>query len=284
MRIQSFFDRDTATASHIVSDPASRRCAIIDPVLNYDLQSGRTSTQSIDQIISYVKNENLSVEWILETHIHADHLTGAHELKQRLGGKIGIGARITEALKYWVPLFDTVADTPMDGSQFDHLFKDGESFKIGTLKAKVLHTPGHTPTCISYVIGDAVFVGDVIFMPAVGTARADFPGGDAATLYRSIQKIFALPDETRIFTCHDYPLEGNAPAWESTVGEQKKKNTLINETVDEAQFVKARNDRDHGKPVPKLLLPALQVNLRAGSLGKPHANGVQYLHIPLNKI
>jgi glyoxylase-like metal-dependent hydrolase (beta-lactamase superfamily II) len=281
MEITSFFDKDTATVTYIVSDGATKACAIIDSVLDYDPQAGRTSTAAADQVIAYVKEQGLKVEWILETHIHADHLTAADYIKGKLGGKTAIGNKIINALKYWVPIFGTGRDTPQDGSQFDKLWKDGETFSIGNLKAQVFFTPGHTPVCACYRIENAVFVGDTIFMPYVGTARTDFPGGDAATLYRSIHKIFSLPDATRLFMCHDYPLEGNRPAWETTVGEEKKKNILINETVNEADYVKTRNARDHGKPVPRLLLPSLQVNLRAGKLGTPE-NGRLYIKIPLN--
>lgn len=283
MQIQPFFDKDTATVTYIVSDDATKACAIIDPVLDYDMAAGRTSTRSADTVLAYIQGNGLKVEWILETHIHADHLTGADYLKGKTGAKIGIGWKITEALAYWVPIFNTAHDTPLDGSQFDRHFKDGETFSIGKLAATALYTPGHTPVCMSYHIEGAVFVGDTIFMPYVGTSRTDFPGGSAATLYRSIRRILSLPDATRIFTCHDYPPEGSAPAWESTVGEQKKKNILINETVGEADYIRTREARDEGKPVPRLLLPSLQVNLRAGKLGAKEPNGRQYIKIPLNQ-
>lgn len=280
MQIQAFFDKDTATISYVVSDPATKSCAIIDSVLDFDPPSGKISTTSADKIVTYIKEQHLRVAWILETHIHADHLTAASYLKQKLGGKIGISETIVEALKYWVPFFNTAHDTPLDGSQFDKLFKDGESFYIGNIQVKTLQTPGHTPVCMCYIIGDAVFVGDTIFMPYVGTSRTDFPGGDAATLYRSIQKILALPDSTRIFTCHDYPPQGEPPAWESSVGEQKKKNKMINESVSEADYIEKRTARDQSLAVPRLLYPSLQVNLRAGKLGKPESNGKQYIKIP----
>jgi len=267
MQIKPFFDKDTATITYVVSDPATKACAIIDSVLDYDPASGRTATTSADQVIAYIREQGLKVEWILETHIHADHLTAADYLKSKLGGKTAIGERIVDVLKHWVPVFGTANDTPQDGSQFDKLWKDGERFSIGNLKAEVFFTPGHTPACACYHIEDALFVGDTIFMPYVGTARTDFPGGNAATLYRSIHKIFLLPDATRLFMCHDYPPEGNSPAWETTVGEQKKKNVLINESVSEAEYVKTRNARDHGKAPPKLLEPSLQRNLRAGKAG-----------------
>lgn len=284
MKIQHFFDDDTATFTYVISDEATGRCAIIDPVLNLDMASGRTSTVSADEVIDYAQKNSLSVEWILETHVHADHLTGAHYLKEKLGSKIGIGEHIKEVLKFWIPLFNTAHDTPLDGSQFDHLFKDGEIFNIGSIEVKVLHTPGHTPACISYLMGDVVFVGDTIFMPYVGTARTDFPGGSAKTLYHSIQKLLSLPKDTKIFTCHDYPPQGQGEAYVSTIAEQKSCNIMVHDGVSEQEYVAARNAKDKGKAVPRLLLPSIQVNMRAGSLGKPEENGVQYVKIPLNKI
>ncbi len=284
MQIQHFFDSDTATFTYVVSDPASKNCAIIDSVLDYDLYSGRTSTISADKVISYVKEQGLHVEWILETHVHADHLTAAHYLKEKLGGKIAIGKNIKEILNFWVPLFNTGHDTPLSATQFDHLFEDGEKFNIGAIEVKVIYTPGHTPACVSYLMGDAVFAGDTIFMPYVGTARTDFPGGSAQTLYDSIQKILSLPDNTRIFTCHDYPPHGQKERHVSTVAEQKKQNILVKSGTTKNEYVASRNAKDKGKSVPRLLLPSIQVNLRAGSLGEPEENGVQYIKIPLNKI
>lgn len=284
MQIHHFFDNDTATFTYVVSDPATKKCAIIDPVLDYDMHAGKTSTSSSDKVIVYVKEQGLSVEWILETHAHADHLTGSHYLKEKLGGKIGIGEHIKEVLKFWVPLFNTAHDTPLDGSQFDHLFKDGETFSIGNIEVKVMHTPGHTPACVTYLMGDAAFVGDTIFMPYVGTARTDFPGGSAATLYRSIQKLLSLPETTKIYTCHDYPPQGQPEGYVSTVADQKTKNSMVHDGVSEAEYVAARNAKDKGKAVPRLLLPSIQVNLRAGDLGKAENNGVQYIKIPLNKL
>ncbi len=282
MHIQPFYDPDTATISYVVSDPASGQCAIIDPVLDYDPASGTTATASADRIIDYVNASGLTVAWLLETHIHADHLTAAAYLKQRLGGKTGIGARIVEVLEHWVPVFNTAHDTPTDGSQFDHLFADDEAFAIGSLTARVIHTPGHTPACISYIIGDAAFVGDTIFMPYMGTSRTDFPGGNAATLYRSIRRILALPDATRLFTGHDYPPGGSQPAWQSTVAVQKETNILIHENVSESRYIEMRHERDKRLSVPRLILPSIQVNLRAGALGSPEDNGRQYIKIPLN--
>jgi glyoxylase-like metal-dependent hydrolase (beta-lactamase superfamily II) len=282
MHIQPFYDPDTATVSYVVSDRASGQCAIIDPVLDYDPAAGATATTAADGIIAYVQASGLSVAWLLETHIHADHLTAAAYLKQRLGGRTGIGARITEVLEYWIPVFNTAGDTPADGAQFDHLFADDETFAIGDLSVRVMHTPGHTPACVSYLIGDAAFVGDTIFMPYMGTSRVDFPGGDAATLYRSIRKILALPDPTRIFTGHDYPPAGSEPAWQSSVAEQKATNILIHEHVSEERYIEMRHARDRRLDVPRLILPAIQVNLRAGTLGSPEDNGRQYIKIPLN--
>jgi|TARA_R110002126_G_scaffold187410_2_gene336098 glyoxylase-like metal-dependent hydrolase (beta-lactamase superfamily II) len=284
MDIQHFFDQETATFTYIVSDSDTKHCAIIDPVLNYEPNTGRTSTQSADALIAYVQKHNLTVEWILETHVHADHLTASSYLKKILGGKTGVGENIKHVLDHWVPLFDTSDDTPVDGSQFDGLFADNEEFNLGKLSVRVMLTPGHTPSCVCYCIEDAVFVGDVIFMPYVGTARADFPGGSAAQLYDSIQKILALPHETRIFTCHDYPPEGKAPACLSTVGEQKKTNQMIHDAVSRADYVLARNKKDENKPLPRLLLPSIQVNLRAGWLGTPSSTGIQYIKIPLNQV
>ena len=282
MKIQHFFDETTATFTYVVSDEATGKCAVIDSVLDYNMHSGRSSTISADKIIAYVNENKLSVEWILETHIHADHLTAAHYLKEKLGGKIAIGEHIKEVLKFWIPLFNTANDTPLDGSQFDHLFSDGEILTIGSIQEKVLHTAGHTPACVSYLMGDTIFVGDTIFMPYVGTARTDFPGGSAKTLYHSIQKILSLPDNTRIFTCHDYPPQGKEIGYVTTVAEQKKTNIMVHDGISEQEYVAARFARDKGKEVPKLLLPSLQFNLRAGNFGKPENNGVQYIKIPVN--
>ena len=283
MNIKSFHDKDTGTFTHVISDPQTQRCAVIDPVLDYDMIAGKTSTKSADQIIEYIKSNSLKLDWILESHIHADHLSSAQYLKNNLGGKVAIGRNILKVLEFWTEIFNTKKDTPLDGSQFDHLFTDGENFKIGNLQAQVIFTPGHTPSCSSYLIGDALFVGDALLMPHFGTARTDFPGGNAKELYHSIQKIYALPDSTRIFTCHDYPENGATALSESTVGEHKKHNVLLNEKTAEAQYVEARNKRDFGKAVPKLLLPSIQLNIRAGALGDSEENGIQYIKIPLNK-
>ncbi len=284
INIKTFFDPDTATFTHIVSDPSTQKCAIIDSVLDYDQYSGRTKTKSADQVIDYINEAKLSVEWILDTHIRADHITASHYLKEKLGGQIGIGAKIKDVLALWVPIFNTNKDTNLDASQFDHLFEDGEVFKLGNVDVKVLHTPGHTPACSSYLIEDAIFVGDTIFMPDIGTARTDFSGGSAASLYDSVKKILSLPDETRIFMCHDYPPQGRDVAWLATVKEQKEKNVLLHDGISKEEYVAVRNKRDEGKAVPKLLLPSIQANLRAGTFGEPEDNNVKYIKIPVDKI
>jgi glyoxylase-like metal-dependent hydrolase (beta-lactamase superfamily II) len=283
MRIKSFFDKDTATFTYIIIDEETKHCAVIDPVLDYNMSSGKISTTSADQIIEYVKTNDLHLEWILETHIHADHLTAADYLKQKLGGKIGIGKNVLEILKFWTEIFNTKSDVALDGSQFDHLFLDAENFKIGNQIVKVFFTSGHTPSCVSYLINDAVFVGDALLMPRLGTARCDFPGGSAAELFNSIQKIYSLPSHTKIFTCHDYPAASELETSQSTVGDHKKMNVLLNENTSQEQYIESRNSRDRGKEMPKLLLPALQINIRAGKLPTPEENSIQYLKIPLNK-
>lgn len=284
INIKTFFDADTATFTHIVSDSDTNKAAIIDSVLDYDQYSGRTRTISADKVIAYINQEKLTIEWILDTHIHADHITASHYLKEKLGGKIGIGAKIKEVLAFWVPVFNTSKDTDLNASQFDHLFQDGEIFKLGNVDITVLHTPGHTPACCSYLIEDAVFVGDTIFMPDIGTARTDFPGGSAATLYDSVKKIFSLPAETRIFMCHDYPPNGRDVTWVATIKEQREKNILIHDGISKEEYVAVRNKRDEGKAVPKLLLPSVQANLRAGTFGDSEENGVRYVKIPVDEL
>lgn len=285
MKIQAFFDSQTSTVSYIVIDEATQNCAIIDSVLDYDIFSGKISHQSADNLIAFVRQNNLQVEWILETHIHADHLTAASYLREKLAGKIApkiaIGEGIFEVLKYWVKVFNISDEVPIEGSQFDHIFKDEEIFKIGNLEAKFLTTPGHTPACGSYLIGDSVFVGDLIFMPNLGTGRADFPGGDAAQEFDSIQKIFTLPESTKIFTCHDYPINGEQANWQSTVATQQQENILA-KINNKDEYVQARQNRDKNLAVPKLLLPALQINLRVGALPNNENNGLSYVKIPLN--
>lgn len=280
--IKTFFDPDTSTLTHVVFDIKTKKTAIIDSVLNYDPYSGKSHTQSADEVISYIKANNLDLEWILETHIHADHLSAAHYLRENLGGKIGIGANIKDVLKVWVPIFNTSHDTALDGSQFDHLFKDNEIIRLGNINIKILYTPGHTPACASYLMEDVIFVGDTIFMPDIGTARTDFPGGSAETMYDSIQRILSLPDDTKIYLCHDYPPPNREVCYLSTVKEQKENNILINANISKTQYITMRNQRDEGKAVPKLLLPSIQVNLRAGTFGECENNGIHYIKIPVN--
>ena len=283
--VQAFFDKATNTISYLVSDPETAVAAIIDPVLDYDPASACTSTGSADDILAAAAAQGLRVTWVLETHAHADHLSAAHYIREQTGAAIGIGGRITEVQKVFGQLFDA-ADVTADGAVFDHLFADGERFAIGGLEVEVIHTPGHTPACVSYHIGDAVFVGDTLFMPDYGTARADFPGGDAATLYRSIQRILALPDETRLFVGHDYlPETGRTDfAWETTVGEQRRANIHVGGGVAEDAFVARRTARDAVLGKPKLILPSLQVNIRAGDLPPAEASGKRFLKLPVNAI
>ncbi|PQA87437.1 MBL fold metallo-hydrolase [Hyphococcus luteus] len=282
--VKTFFDEPTSTASHVVVDPATKKCAIIDSVLDYDPASGRTMTKSADEIIAYVKENGLDVEWILETHVHADHLTAAPYLKEKLGGKMAIGNKIDVVQSTFAKIFNAESAFKRDGSQFDRLFADGDRFKLGEIDAHVIHTPGHTPACTTIVIGDAGFVGDTLFMPDYGTARCDFPGGDAATLYRSIQKIFALPGDTRLFMCHDYKAEGRDDyAWETTVAEEREKNIHVHEGVSEEEFVKMREARDKTLAMPRLILPSVQVNMRAGDMPPAEDNGVSYLKMPVNQ-
>ena len=283
--IHSFFDEPTFTVSYVVVDPATQRAAVIDSVLDYDPASGRTHTASADAIIAFVRDNNLQVDWVLETHVHADHLSAAPYLKRELGGQMAIGDNIRVVQDVFGKVFNAGTDFARDGRQFDHLFKDGESFKLGEIEATAMHTPGHTPACMSYHIGDAVFVGDTLFMPDFGTARCDFPGGDARTLFRSIQKILALPPETRVFTAHDYKAPGrDAYKWESTVAEQRAKNIHVHDGVSEEDFVKMRTERDASLSMPRLILPSVQVNMRAGELPPPEDNGQRYLKIPLNAL
>ncbi|MGI9220287.1 MAG: MBL fold metallo-hydrolase [Woeseiaceae bacterium] len=282
--VDAFFDEATFTVSYVVSDPATGRAAIIDPVLDYDPHSGRTASQSAKQLIDYVKEAGLQVDWILETHVHADHLSSAPHLKEKVGGTTAIGAHVTAVQDVFKQIFN-ITDLATDGSQFDHLFTDGDTFKIGNIDAQVIATPGHTPACVTYVIGDAAFVGDTLFMPDFGTARTDFPGGSAAQLYASIQKILALPDDTRLFMCHDYKAPGRDEyAWETSVAEQRASNIHINEQVSEEAFVATREGRDSQLGMPKLLLPSIQVNIRAGQLPAAEDNGIQYLKIPLDAV
>jgi glyoxylase-like metal-dependent hydrolase (beta-lactamase superfamily II) len=270
--VNAFFDEATFTITYVVADPTTGRAAVVDPVLDFDPASGRTSTTSADKVIEFVKGENLEIDWILETHVHADHLSGAPYIREQLGGKTAIGANVTAVQKTFKGVFN-LKDLATDGSQFDHLFADDESFDIGAIAGRVIATPGHTPACITYVIGDAAFVGDTLFMPDFGSARTDFPGGDATQLYESVQKILSLPDETRLFMCHDYKAPGrDVYAWETSVAEQRASNIHINDTVSREAFVEMREGRDSQLGMPKLILPSLQVNLCAGRLPEPEDN------------
>ena len=282
--VNAFFDEATFTVTYVVADPTTGRAAVVDPVLDFDPASGRTSTTSADKVIAFVKSENLGIDWILETHVHADHLSGAPYIREQLGGKTAIGANVTAVQDTFKGVFN-LKDLATDGSQFDHLFADDESFDIGAIAGRVIATPGHTPACITYVIGDAAFVGDTLFMPDFGSARTDFPGGDATQLYESIQKILSLPGNTRLFMCHDYKAPGrDVYAWETSVAEQRASNIHINDTVSREAFVEMREGRDSQLGMPKLILPSLQVNLCAGRLPEPEDNDIRYLKIPLDAV
>ncbi|MGG7645675.1 MBL fold metallo-hydrolase [Rhodovulum sp. YNF3179] len=283
--VTPFFDEATNTVSYVVKDPAGRSCAIIDSVLDFDYASGHTDTRSADAVIDFVTREGLEVEWIIETHVHADHLSAAPYLQEKLGGKTGIGKNITIVQDTFGKVFNAGTEFQRDGSQFDALFEEGDSFHIGQMRGDVLHTPGHTPACMTYVIGDAAFVGDTIFMPDFGTARCDFPGGSAEQMYDSVQKILSLPDETRIFVCHDYKAPGRDEyAWESTVGEQKAQNVHVGAGKTKDDFVRMRTERDATLGMPKLIIPSLQVNMRAGDMPPAEDNGVTYLKVPVNRL
>ncbi len=281
--VKAFFDTATFTVSYVVKDPGSSACAIVDSVLDFDYSSGRTDTKSADEVIAYVKEQGLDVTWILESHVHADHLSAAPYIQERVGGKIGIGDRIQVVQETFGKIFNEGTEFQRDGSQFDQLFKEGDTFEVGALKGRVMHTPGHTPACLTYLIGDAAFVGDTLFMPDFGTARCDFPGGSAETLYASIQKILTLPDETRIFVGHDYKAPGRDDyAWETSVAEEKTRNIHIGGGKSEADFVKMRSERDATLAMPKLIIPSLQVNMRAGQMPPKDDEGNTYLKVPVN--
>ncbi|GGO56893.1 Glyoxylase, beta-lactamase superfamily II [Roseovarius pacificus] len=283
--VTAFFDDATNTVSYVVRDPAGSTCAVIDSVLDFDYASGRTDTGSADEIIAYIKAEGLEVQWLLESHVHADHLSAAPYIQQQTGGKIGIGDNIRIVQDTFGKVFNEGTEFQRDGSQFDRLFREGDSFHIGQLRGDVLHTPGHTPACLTYVIGDAAFVGDTLFMPDFGTARCDFPGGSSETLYRSIQKILSLPDDTRIFVGHDYKAPGRDEyAWETTVGEQKARNIHIGGGQDKDSFVKMRDARDATLAMPRLIIPSLQVNMRAGQMPPEDEQGNVFLKVPVNKL
>ncbi|MBC2835205.1 MBL fold metallo-hydrolase [Paragemmobacter straminiformis] len=281
--VKAFFDTATNTITYVVADPKGSACAVIDSVLDFDQASGRTDTRSADAVAEYVRAKGLTVEWLLETHVHADHLSAAPYLQERLGGKIGIGDRITVVQETFGKIFNEGTRFQRDGSQFDRLFRQGDSLMIGQLSGHVLHTPGHTPACLTYVIGDAAFVGDTLFMPDFGTARCDFPGGSASTMFDSVQRILSLPDETRIFVGHDYKAPGREDfAWESTVAEQKARNVHIGAGKSREDFVALREARDKTLGMPRLILPSIQVNMRAGHMPEPEENGTSYLKLPIN--
>ena len=292
MHIESFFDPATITLSHVLADLSTRQCALIDSVLDYDPKSGRTSTTSADRLVDRVKALDLQVQWILETHVHADHLSAAPYLKKRLGGQLAIGAHITTVQNVFGKLFNAGAEFARDGSQFDRLLEDGEIFQIGTLQARAMHTPGHTPACMTYVVSDTgdvsdkqvAFVGDTLFMPDYGTARCDFPGGNASVLFQSIQKVLSLPDNTELYLCHDYPPETREPHCITTVAEQKNTNVHVHRGVNEAEFVAMREKRDASLAMPVLILPSVQVNMRAGQMPPPEDNGQRYLKIPIDAL
>ena len=281
-QIQAFFDKATSTVSYVVYDRPGGRAAVIDPVLDYEPKSGRTGTTSAGQLIAYVQQQSLGVDWILETHAHADHLSSAHYLKEQLGGKLAIGEHIRQVQKNFKALFNLEREFTPDGAQFDHLFSENEEFQIGDLTARALFVPGHTPADMAYQIDDAVFIGDTMFMPDVGTARCDFPGGDAHSMYRSIRTLLSLPAQTRLFMCHDYPPAQRAASWETTVAAQRLANIHVRDGISEQQFVEMRSKRDAGLEMPTLILPAVQVNIRAGEFPPAEDNGLRYLKIPIN--
>lgn len=282
--VHSFFDQATNTVSHVVVDQSTQQCAIIDTVLDYEPNAAKISFESADKIIDFVQKHNLKTQWVMETHAHADHLSAAPYIQQKLGGMLAIGEPIKIVQKVFGKIFNFGTEFERDASQFDHLFEDGDTFKLGNIEAKAIHTPGHTPADMVYVIGDAAFVGDTLFMPDFGTARCDFPGGSANKMYTSIQKIYALPDETRVFLCHDYLPEGRTEyVWETTIAEQKKNNIHVSANKDQADFVKMRTERDAKLGMPKLIIPAIQTNIRAGNLPAAEDNGTQYIKVPINK-
>jgi glyoxylase-like metal-dependent hydrolase (beta-lactamase superfamily II) len=283
-QVQGIFDSATGTVTYVVHQGPGSAAAVIDSVLDYDPKSGRTRTTSADKVVDYVQAHELKVQWILETHAHADHLSAAPYLKQKLGGQIGIGDQITRVQRVFKGIFNLEPEFRMDGSQFDALLKDGQQFRIGELTAHVMAVPGHTPACVAYQVGDAVFVGDTLFMPDVGTARCDFPGGDARMLYASVHKLISLPPETRLFMCHDYPPNNRPVAFETTVAEQRAKNIHVNDGISEAQFVEMRTKRDATLEMPVLILPAVQINIRAGKLPPEESNGTAYVKIPINTL
>jgi glyoxylase-like metal-dependent hydrolase (beta-lactamase superfamily II) len=283
--VAGFFDEATNTVSYVAADPASGKCALVDSVLDFDPTSGRTERRSADRLVAFVHEHGLEVEWLLETHVHADHLSAAPYLQQQLGGVLAIGRHITVVQEKFGKIFNAGTEFQRDGSQFDRLFADGDRFSVGSIPAQALHTPGHTPACMTYLVGDAAFVGDTLFMPDYGTARCDFPGGDARALYRSIRRIFALPEATRLFLCHDYKAPGRDDyRWETTVGEERRHNVHVHEGVGEDEFVTMRTARDQTLGMPKLILPAVQVNMRAGQMPPAEPDGRRYLKIPVDTL
>lgn len=280
--VAAFFDPDTNTISYVVKDPASSACAIVDSVMDIDYAAGRIAYASADRIIDFVKKNGLTVEWLIETHVHADHLSAAPYIQQQLGGKIGIGANITIVQDTFGKVFNEGTAFQRDGGQFDYLFKDGDSYQIGKMTAYAVHTPGHTPACMTHVIGNAAFVGDTLFMPDGGSARADFPGGDARALYRSMKRILSLPPATRLFMCHDYGPNGREIRWETTVGEERAHNIHVKDGISEDEFVAMREARDKTLAMPRLIIPSLQVNMKAGELPSPDESGKRFLKVPIN--
>jgi len=285
--ITAFFDPATFTITYVIAEPEGvdeRHCAVLDSVLDFDYSSGRTATSSADKVIEFIKNSNLVLDWILESHPHADHVTAAPHIQAALGGKTAIGENVTRVQENFRAVYNLGGDFETDGSQFDHLFADNEEFQIGKMMAKAIYTPGHTPSCVCYQVGDAVFVGDTMFMPDFGSARCDFPDGDARQLFHSIQRILSLPPETRLFMCHDYAPGGREYAWETTVGEQRETSIHLNDNVSEEDFVKMRTERDAQLSMPGLILPSIQLNIRAGHFPEPDDNGISYLKLPLNAV
>lgn len=282
--VTAFFDEPTNTVSYVVKDPGSNACAIIDSVMDFDYAAGRITYDSADKIIDYVVKNGLDVEWLIETHAHADHLSAAPYIQDRVGGKLGIGENIKIVQEVFGKIFNEGTEFQRDGSQFDRLFKDGDTYSIGGMTAFAMLTPGHTPACMTHVIGNAAFVGDTLFMPDGGTARADFPGGDARTLYRSIKRVMELPDEERLFMCHDYAPGGREIKWETTVAEERAHNIHVREGVSEDDFVRVREQRDKTLDLPKLIIPSIQVNIRGGNLPEPDASGKRHLKVPINEL
>ena len=283
-KIKGFFDEETSTISYVVYDMTSKKCAVIDSVLDFDFSSGTIDYHNAEKIISFIEKMKLDLEWLIETHVHADHLSASPYIQKKLGGKIGISEKISDIQNIFGKTFNAGTEFQRDGSQFDRLFKDNDEYKIGSIKCKVINTPGHTPACTAHVIGNSIFVGDTLFMPDLGSARADFPGGDARELYRSIQKILSYPDDTLIFVCHDYPPTSRKVEWVTTVGEQKKKNIHVKTSIGEDEFVKVREARDKTLNMPKLIIPSIQVNMRAGNLPPAEESGDVFIKVPINSM